>query len=77
MFLDILNNQLKYNRDVSSLQTGIIAGAICPMVLMHRLIDELGLNDLTICYGMTELSPVSTGEPVYSINVQYILVTIG
>ena len=59
MFLDILNLQLKMKKNISSLHTGIMAGAICPKTLMDRCINELGLKDLTIGYGMTELSPVT------------------
>ena len=59
MFLDILNNQKKMNKNVSSLKKGIMAGSICPKYLMDRCINELGMSELTICYGMTELSPVT------------------
>ena len=45
--------------DLSSLRTGIIAGAPCPVELMHRLIDEMHLSQITIAYGMTETGPVS------------------
>jgi len=46
--------------DVSSLRTGIMAGAPCPVEVMKRVVDELGMTEVTICYGMTETSPVST-----------------
>jgi len=61
MFLELMNQQRKLvqKRDISSLKTGIMAGALCPKALMDRCINELGLVDLTICYGMTELSPVT------------------
>ena len=42
------------------LRTGMIGGAPCPVEVMRRLIDELGMRDITIIYGMTETSPVST-----------------
>ncbi|HMB48667.1 MAG TPA: AMP-binding protein, partial [Afifellaceae bacterium] len=45
--------------DLSSLRTGIIAGAPCPVELMKRLIGEMGLEQITIAYGMTETGPVS------------------
>jgi fatty-acyl-CoA synthase len=45
--------------DLSSLRTGIIAGAPCPVELMHRLIDEMHLAEITIGYGMTETGPLS------------------
>ncbi len=59
MFIEILNQQLKLKKDVSSLRTGVIAGSVCAKYLMNRCISELNLHDLTICYGMTELSPVT------------------
>ena len=45
--------------DLTSLRTGIIAGAPCPVELMHRLIEEMHLDEITIAYGMTETGPVS------------------
>ncbi len=45
--------------DLSTVRTGIMAGSLCPASVMRRLI-EAGVTDLTICYGMTETSPVST-----------------
>jgi len=45
--------------DLSSLRTGIIAGAPCPVELMTRLIEEMHLEEITIAYGMTETGPVS------------------
>jgi fatty-acyl-CoA synthase len=46
--------------DLSSLRTGIMAGSPCPVEVMKRVIDEMGAREITICYGMTETSPVST-----------------
>jgi len=46
--------------DLSSLRTGIMAGSPCPVEVMKRVIDDMGCNEVTICYGMTETSPVST-----------------
>jgi fatty-acyl-CoA synthase len=45
--------------DVSSLRTGIIAGATCPIELMKRLIGEMDLNEIVIGYGQTECSPIN------------------
>ncbi|HEX9771811.1 MAG TPA: AMP-binding protein [Kiloniellales bacterium] len=45
--------------DLSSLRTGIIAGAPCPIELMHRLIEQMHLPEITIGYGMTETGPLS------------------
>jgi fatty-acyl-CoA synthase len=46
--------------DLSSLRTGIMAGSPCPAEVMKRVINEMGMTEVTICYGMTETSPVST-----------------
>ena len=46
--------------DLSSLRTGIMAGSPCPVEIMRRVIGEFGMAQVTICYGMTETSPVST-----------------
>ena len=45
--------------DLSSLRTGIIGGAPCPVEVMRQLVDRMGLTGVTIAYGMTETSPVS------------------
>jgi len=45
--------------DLSSLRTGIMAGSPCPIEVMRRAIATMNLRDITICYGMTETSPVS------------------
>jgi fatty-acyl-CoA synthase len=46
--------------DLSSLRTGIMAGSPCPVEVMKRVVSEMGMSEVTICYGMTETSPVST-----------------
>jgi fatty-acyl-CoA synthase len=46
--------------DLSSLRTGIMAGSPCPTEVMKRVISDMGMTEVTICYGMTETSPVST-----------------
>src|SRR4051812_12780225 len=46
--------------DLSSLRTGIMAGSPCPAEVMRKVIDRMHMGDVTICYGMTETSPVST-----------------
>jgi fatty-acyl-CoA synthase len=43
--------------DLSSLRTGVMAGALCPEALMRRAIDEMNLREITIIYGLTEASP--------------------
>jgi fatty-acyl-CoA synthase len=46
--------------DLSSLRTGIMAGSPCPVEVMKRVVGEMHMTEVTICYGMTETSPVST-----------------
>jgi fatty-acyl-CoA synthase len=46
--------------DLSSLRTGIMSGSPCPAKVMKRVIAEMHMEQVTICYGMTETSPVST-----------------
>ncbi|KNC78419.1 hypothetical protein SARC_09153 [Sphaeroforma arctica JP610] len=45
--------------DLSSLRTGVMAGSSCPEEVMQRVIKQMHMKDVTICYGMTETSPVS------------------
>jgi fatty-acyl-CoA synthase len=46
--------------DLSSLRTGVMAGSLCPIEVMRGCIDKMHMADVSICYGMTETSPVST-----------------
>jgi fatty-acyl-CoA synthase len=46
--------------ELGSLRTGIMAGSPCPIEVMKQVIDRMHMEDVTICYGMTETSPVST-----------------
>ena len=45
---------------LSSLRTGIMAGSPCPVEVMRKVIERMHMDEVTICYGMTETSPVST-----------------
>lgn len=61
MFIEYLKeieqNPNKY--DISNLRTGIMAGSLCPTSLMEDVVEKMNMTELTICYGMTETSPVS------------------
>lgn len=59
MFIALLGHPDCADRDVSSLRTGIMAGASCPVQVLKRCIDELHMAQVSIAYGMTETSPVS------------------
>ena len=60
MFIAQLNHPDFERTDVSSLRTGIMAGAPCPAEVMKQVHDRMNIREITICYGMTETSPVST-----------------
>jgi fatty-acyl-CoA synthase len=60
MFIAELADPSFAGHDLSSLRTGIMAGSPCPVEVMKRVISEMGMREVTICYGMTETSPVST-----------------
>ncbi len=60
MFIAELDHPDFARYDLSSLRTGVMAGAPCPIEVMRRCIRDMNLAELTICYGMTETSPVST-----------------
>jgi fatty-acyl-CoA synthase len=59
MFIAMLEHPRFGEFDVSSLRTGIMAGSPCPIALMRRVIADMHMAGITICYGMTETSPVS------------------
>ncbi|MEV6877116.1 AMP-binding protein [Amycolatopsis sp. NPDC051128] len=60
MFIAELNHPDFASFDLSSLRTGIMAGSPCPVEVMKQVIDRMGMTEVSICYGMTETSPVST-----------------
>jgi fatty-acyl-CoA synthase len=60
MFIAELNDPGFDSHDLSSLRTGIMAGSPCPVEVMKQVVDRMGMEEVTICYGMTETSPVST-----------------
>jgi fatty-acyl-CoA synthase len=60
MFIAELSELERHPFDLSSLRTGIMAGSPCPIETMRRVVDEMHMEEVTICYGMTETSPVST-----------------
>ena len=60
MFIAELNHPDYSQFDTSSLRTGIMAGSPCPIEVMKKVIEDMGANEITICYGLTEASPVIT-----------------
>ena len=59
MFIAELEQERFAGFDLSSLRTGIMAGSACPIELMRKVNDRMNMGEITICYGMTETSPVS------------------
>jgi fatty-acyl-CoA synthase len=60
MFIGVLDHPDFAKFDISALRTGIMAGSPCPIEVMKRVIDQMHMGQVTIAYGMTETSPVST-----------------
>jgi fatty-acyl-CoA synthase len=63
MFLAELEQLDYHNFDMSSLRTGIMAGALCPEPLMRKVMERMHLTELAIAYGLTEASPGITLTP--------------
>ncbi|MEM6339520.1 MAG: AMP-binding protein [Pseudomonadota bacterium] len=59
MFVAMLQEIDTTPRDLSSLRTGVMAGAPCPVDVMKQVNNRMNMGEVTICYGMTETSPVS------------------
>lgn len=59
MFVAYVREQLKLKKNLKSLRTGVVAGAICVPELMKQIVDVLGIHQMTNGYGMTETSPIS------------------
>ena len=60
MFIGELDHPRIAEFDFSTLRTGIMAGSPCPIEVMKRVQSTMHMDEVTICYGMTETSPVST-----------------
>ena len=68
MFIGVLNHPALAQAQTGTLRTGIMAGSPCPLATMQEVMTRLGMDEVTICYGMTETSPVScqttTDDPI-------------
>ncbi|MFW2382979.1 MAG: AMP-binding protein [Acidimicrobiales bacterium] len=60
MFIAQLGEDSFIHHDLASLRTGIMAGSPCPIEVMRQTMSEMNMHEVTIAYGMTETSPVST-----------------
>ena len=76
MFIGALDHPDFAKFDLSSLRTGIMAGSPCPIEVMKRVIDQMHMREVTIAYGMTETSPVSTQSGVDD-SIEHRVSTVG
>jgi fatty-acyl-CoA synthase len=76
MFIAELNHPMFRMFDLSSLRTGIMAGSPCPIEAMRQVIDLMHMNEVTICYGLTESSPVMT-QTRYDDTLEVKVETVG
>lgn len=92
MFIAVLDHPMFDRFDLSSLRTGIMAGSNCPVHVMEQVMGKMHMKEITICYGLTEASPVMTytridddircrvetvGQPLPCIEVKIIDVDTG
>jgi fatty-acyl-CoA synthase len=76
MFIAELNHPMFKMFDLSSLRTGIMAGSPCPIEAMKQVIEEMYMTEVTICYGLTESSPVMT-QTRYDDSLEVKVETVG
>jgi len=76
MFIALLNHPMFKMFDLSSLRTGIMAGSPCPIETMRQVIDQMYMKEVTICYGLTESSPVMT-QTRYDDTIEVKVETVG
>jgi fatty-acyl-CoA synthase len=76
MFSGVLDHPEFKNFSVDHLRTGIVAGALCPETLMKRILNDLHMEEITNCYGMTETSPVSFQTHIHE-SLQKRTTTVG
>jgi len=76
MFIAELNHPMFKMFDLKSLRTGIMAGSPCPIETMRQVIDLMHASEVTICYGLTESSPVMT-QTRYDDSIEVKVETVG
>lgn len=64
MYISMLDHYNFNKYDFSSLRTGIMGGSLCPTNVMRQVIDKMNMTQITICFGMTETSPMVTQSMV-------------
>lgn len=76
MFIAMLRHKTFDKFDFSSLRTGIMAGSPCPVEVMKQVIDKMNMREITICYGLTETSPVMT-QTLIGDSMQHMTESVG
>ncbi len=76
MFVAELGHEDLDTLDLTSLRTGIMAGSPCPIEVMRNVIDKMHMTEVTIAYGQTETSPVST-QTITTDSVEHRVTTVG
>lgn len=76
MFIGILEHPDFKKYSFPYLRTGIMAGSPCPVKVMQKVVDEMGMNEITIAYGQTEASPVCTQTRTYD-SIEKRVTTVG
>jgi len=76
MFIAELNHPMFDMFDLSSLRTGIMAGALCPIETMRQVMDKMNMKDIIIVYGLTESSPGMTATRTHN-SIEVRATTVG
>jgi fatty-acyl-CoA synthase len=76
MFIAELAQENFASYDLTSLRTGIMAGSPCPVEVMKQVVERMHMDEVSICYGMTETSPVST-QTRYDDSIERRVSTVG
>ncbi|XP_072024538.1 medium-chain acyl-CoA ligase ACSF2, mitochondrial-like [Amphiura filiformis] len=77
MFIDMLHHPNFDQYDLSSLSTGVMAGSPCPVETMKQVNDKMHMKEVTICYGLTEVSPVIFQSPSRTDTLERRVTTVG
>jgi len=76
MYIAMLDHPMFEKFDFSSLRTGIMAGSPCPITAMKKVMDLMNMKDITICYGLTEASPVMS-QTTPGDTIEHMTETVG
>ncbi|MGL1862929.1 MAG: AMP-binding protein [Pseudodesulfovibrio sp.] len=76
MFIAMLDHAMFDRFNYSTLRTGIMAGSPCPVEVMKRVMDKMNMKEITICYGLTETSPVMSQTTIGD-TIEHMTETVG